>query len=89
MPQKTPKRTKIGGLQPVTIHRLQLFFRPVKNAIFPARLIIMKDSNDNAADEAPIEYSDIWTDEDLQDLSTFALSHSENPHETDTKIPKP
>jgi hypothetical protein len=30
------------------------------------------------AKENRIDYSDTWTDEDLQDLSTFALSHSEN-----------
>jgi len=36
--------------------------------------------NDMAAEET-IEYSDSWTEEDLQDLSAFALSHSENPHE--------
>jgi hypothetical protein len=45
--------------------------------------------NQNVGKEKPIEYSDTWSDQDLQDLSTFALSHSENPHETDTKIPKP
>ena len=52
----------------------------------------MKDDtnvNDTVAKEKPIEYKDAWSDQDLQDLSTFALSHSENPHETDTKIPKP
>jgi hypothetical protein len=52
----------------------------------------MKDDanlNDTVAEKTAIEYSEHWTDEDLQDLSTFALSHSENPHETDTKIPKP
>ena len=52
----------------------------------------MKDDtnvNDTVGKEKTIEYSETWTDEDLQDLTTFALSHSENPHETDTKIPKP
>ena len=47
------------------------------------------DLNGTVAEKDTIEYSDSWTDEDLQDLSTFALSHSENPHETDTEIPKP
>ena len=47
------------------------------------------DLNDTGAKKGAIDYSDTWTDEDLQDLSTFALSHSENPHETDTKTPKP
>jgi hypothetical protein len=45
--------------------------------------------NDSKARKKAIEYSDTWTDEDLQDLSIFALSHSENPHETDKKIPNP
>ena len=48
-----------------------------------------KNLNDSAAEEEAVDYSDTWTEEDLQDLTTFALSHSENPHETDTKIPKP
>jgi hypothetical protein len=48
-----------------------------------------KNLNDSGAKKKAIEYSDTWTEEDLQDLSTFALSHSENPHETDTKISKP
>ena len=38
--------------------------------------------NDMAAEEETIEYSDTWTAEDVQDLTAFALSHSENPHET-------
>jgi len=38
--------------------------------------------NDMAAGEETIEYSDTWTAEDVQDLTAFALSHSENPHET-------
>ena len=45
--------------------------------------------NDITAEDKTIEYSDIWTAEDIQDLTAFALSHSENPHETDTKTPKP
>jgi hypothetical protein len=48
----------------------------------------MKDLNDTSGKD-DVEYSDTWTEEDLQDLSTFALSHSENPHETDTNTPKP
>ena len=37
--------------------------------------------NDLTAADDQIEFSDSWTDQDLQDLTTFALSHSENPHE--------
>ena len=28
-----------------------------------------------------IEFSDNWSEQDLKDLTAFALSHSENPHE--------
>ncbi|HEY0762541.1 MAG TPA: hypothetical protein VGD61_09230 [Pyrinomonadaceae bacterium] len=37
--------------------------------------------NDMVADDEKIEYSDSWTSQDLKDLTAFALSHSENPHE--------
>ncbi len=43
--------------------------------------------NDIAAEEETIEYSDTWTQQDLQDLSAFALSHSENPHENSRNKP--
>lgn len=43
--------------------------------------------NDLAAADDQIEFSDSWTDQDLQDLTTFALSHSENPHEKDRNRP--
>ena len=34
-----------------------------------------------------IEFSDAWTEQDLNDLTAFALSHSENPHEKQKKNP--
>ena len=37
--------------------------------------------NDMVADDENIDYSDRWTEQDLKDLTAFALSHSENPHE--------
>lgn len=43
--------------------------------------------NDMAAGEETTEYSDTWTEEDVQDLTAFALSHSENPHETNRNKP--
>jgi len=42
--------------------------------------------NDITADET-IDFSDSWSEEDLQDLSAFALSHSENPHENKRSKP--
>jgi hypothetical protein len=36
--------------------------------------------NDITADKQ-VEFSDSWTEQDLQELTAFALSHSENPHE--------
>ena len=44
------------------------------------RLAVMILNDLTAADDQ-IEFSDSWTEQDLQDLTTFALSHSENPHE--------
>ena len=43
--------------------------------------------NDMAADDETTEYSDTWTEEDVQDLTAFALSHSENPHERNRNKP--
>ena len=37
--------------------------------------------NEMSANGETIDYSNSWTEEDLQDLTIFALSHSENPHE--------
>lgn len=37
--------------------------------------------NEMSANDETIDYSDSWTEEDLRDLTIFALSHSENPHE--------
>jgi hypothetical protein len=44
------------------------------------RLAVMILNDLTAADEQ-IEFSDSWTEQDLQELTAFALSHSENPHE--------
>jgi hypothetical protein len=43
--------------------------------------------NDMVARDENIEYSDSWTEQDLQDLTAFALSHSENPHEKERSKP--
>ena len=37
--------------------------------------------NEMIANDETIDYSDSWTEHDLHDLTAFALSHSENPHE--------
>jgi hypothetical protein len=36
--------------------------------------------NDLTSSSAEVDFNDSWSDEDLKDLTTFALSHSENPH---------
>lgn len=36
--------------------------------------------NDLTNSKDQIDFSYSWSDEDVQDLTTFALSHSENPH---------
>jgi hypothetical protein len=43
--------------------------------------------NDLAADDDQIEFSNSWTEQDLQHLTAFALSHSENPHEKERNRP--
>jgi hypothetical protein len=43
--------------------------------------------NDITASDEKINFSDSWNEQDLQDLSTFALSHSENPHEKQRNQP--
>ena len=50
------------------------------------RLAIMILNEIMASDET-IDYSDTWTDQDIQDLTAFALSHSENPHENKRSKP--
>ncbi|HEY6660533.1 MAG TPA: hypothetical protein VI031_05315 [Pyrinomonadaceae bacterium] len=50
------------------------------------RLAVMILNDITAADET-IDFSDSWSEEDLQDLSAFALSHSENPHEKNRTKP--
>ena len=44
------------------------------------RLAVMILNDLMTADEQ-IDFSDNWTEQDIQDLTAFALSHSENPHE--------
>ena len=41
--------------------------------------------NDLTSSNEGVEFSDSWSDQDLQDLTTFTLSHSENPHESKKK----
>ena len=50
------------------------------------RLAVMILNDLTAADEQ-LEFSDSWTEQDLQDLTAFALSHSENPHEKQRNRP--
>jgi len=41
--------------------------------------------NDLTSLKEEIDFSDSWSEEDLRDLTTFALSHSENPHASKKK----
>ena len=43
--------------------------------------------NEMVVDDENIEYNDSWTEQDLKDLTAFALSHSENPHENERNKP--
>ncbi len=44
--------------------------------------------NDLIPDGKLVDFSYKWTKKDIKDLTAFALSHSENPHETDKKSPR-
>ena len=44
--------------------------------------------NDLTADGKLVDFSYKWTKKDIKDLTAFALSHSENPHEPDKKSPR-
>ena len=94
MPQKGTKRTQDCPVcyipRPVITMKAKDLYESVLQLSPKERLrLAVMILNDMAADEKTIEYSDTWTEEDLQDLSAFALSHSENPHETETSKPKP
>jgi hypothetical protein len=41
--------------------------------------------NDLTSSNEGVDFSDSWSNQDLQDLTTFTLSHSENPHEPKKK----
>lgn len=67
-----------GPIMEVSAKELFLKVRllSLKERLLLAAMIL----NDITADEQ-IDFSDCWSEEDLQDLTTFALTHSENPHE--------
>jgi N utilization substance protein B len=54
---------------------------PPKERLRLAAMIL----NDLTSSTEGVELSDSWSDEDMKDLSTFALSHGENPHEPKKK----
>jgi hypothetical protein len=56
----------------------ELYLKRVRLLSLKERLLLAAMIlNDITADEQ-IDFSDKWTEEDLQDLTTFALSHSES-----------
>ena len=42
---------------------------------------------DLAGSDSSVDFSDAWSQQDLRELTSFALSHSENPHEKKNKNP--
>jgi hypothetical protein len=44
--------------------------------------------NDLTENKEEIDLRETWDEEDLEDLSRFSLSHSENPHESSNKTPE-
>ena len=60
----------------------ELYLKQVRLLSLKERLLLAAMIlNDITADDEQIEFTDSWTEQDLQDLTAFALSHSENPHE--------
>jgi hypothetical protein len=71
-----------GGEYTVELSAKDLYLKKVRLLSPKERLrLAVMILNDLMADDDQIEFSDSWTEQDLQDLTTFALSHSENPHE--------
>ena len=60
----------------------ELYLKSVQRLSLKERLrLAAMILNDITDPDENVEFSDSWTEQDLKDLSAFALSHSENPHE--------
>ena len=59
----------------------ELYLKKVRLLSLKERLLLAAMILNDITAEEQTDFSDSWTDQDLQDLTTFALSHSENPHE--------
>ena len=64
----------------------QLYLETVSHLSTEERLKLAKLILQDIA-PSEIEFSDAWSEQDLKDLTSFALSHSENPHDRQKHTP--
>lgn len=66
----------------------ELYLKKVRLLSLEERLLLAAMIlNDITAAKEQVDLSDNWTEQDLEDLTAFALSHSENPHEKQRNRP--
>jgi len=63
----------------------EFYAKSVQNLSPKERLRLAAMILNDLASSSDVDSSDSWSDQDLQDLTTFTLSHSENPHEPKKK----
>ena len=63
----------------------EFYAKTVRNLSPKERLRLAAMILNDLTSSSDVDSSDSWSDQDLQDLTTFTLSHSENPHEPKKK----
>ncbi len=63
----------------------EFYAKSVRNLSPKERLRLAAMILNDLTSSSDVDSSDSWSDQDLQDLTTFTLSHSENPHEPKKK----
>lgn len=59
----------------------ELYLKKVRLLSLEERLLLAAMILNDITADKHADFSDSWTEQDVQDLTAFALSHSENPHE--------
>jgi len=63
----------------------EFYAKSVRNLSPKERLRLAAMILNDLTSSSDVDSNDSWSDQDLQDLTTFTLSHSENPHEPKKK----
>ena len=63
----------------------EFYAKTVRNLSPKERLRLAAMILNDLTSSSDVDSNDSWSDQDLQDLTTFTLSHSENPHEPKKK----